>query len=224
MTREPREHRIRVGRSARWYELGDPGPGVREIWLVVHGYAQLARDFIGAFEPIVGPERLVVAPEALSRFYAHVERGGSHGRASVGATWMTREDRDAEILDYVDYLDAVACRARAAAPNASRLVALGFSQGTATASRWAVLGAAAPDRLVLWGGGPAEDLTAEQLAVRFSSTPIEIVHGLTDRVVPFAGVGRAAARLQAHGVAVEVRTYDGGHRIDPDMLAQVAAA
>lgn len=224
MTGEPREHRLRVGRSARWYELGEPGPAVREIWLVVHGYAQLARDFIAAFEPIVGPERLVVAPEALSRFYIHVEPGESHMRASVGATWMTREDRDAEILDYVDYLDTVAARARAAAPNATRLVGLGFSQGTATASRWAVLGAAAPDRLVLWGGGPAEDLTAGQLAVRFSSTPIEIVHGRSDRVVPLAGVERAAARLQGHGVAIEVNTYDGGHRIDADVLARLAAA
>lgn len=223
MSPAAREHHMRVQRSARWYELGEPGPAVREIWLVVHGYAQLARDFIAAFHPIAAPDRLIVAPEALSRFYAHVERGGSHHEASVGATWMTREDRDAEILDYVDYLDAVVERARAAAPNASRVVALGFSQGTATVSRWAVLGAHAPDRLILWGGGPAEDLPPEGLAARLGDRPIELVHGRNDRVVPLAVVERAVARLRSRGVAVELHSYDGSHRVDPAVLAATAA-
>ena len=221
--RAAREHHIRIQRSARWYELGEPGPAVREIWLVVHGYAQLARDFIGGFHPIAGPERLIVAPEALSRFYAHVERGGSHHEAPVGATWMTREDREAEILDYVDYLDAVVQRACAAAPNATRLVALGFSQGTATASRWAVFGARVPDRLILWGGGPAEDLPPEGLAERLGDRSIELVHGRNDRVIPLGVVERAAARLRAHGVAVELHPYDGGHRIDAAVLTAIAA-
>lgn len=221
---EPRERHIRVQRSARWYELGGGGAGVTEIWLVVHGYAQLARDFIAAFEPIATPARLIVAPEALSRFYTDVERGATHQQARVGATWMTREDREAEILDYVDYLDAVLDRVRAAAPSAGRVVALGFSQGTATVSRWAVLGARAPDRLILWGGGPAEDLPAARLSERFGAIGIEIIHGAHDRVVPLAGVERAAARLQAHGIAVALQTYPGGHRIEPELLTTVAAA
>jgi predicted esterase len=91
-------------------------------------------------------------------------------------------------------------------------------------SRWAVLGARAPDRLILWGGGPAEDLPADRLSERFGTRPVEIVHGLHDRVVPLAGVERAASRLRAHGVAIELRSYQGGHRIDPALLASVAAA
>ena len=221
---EPRQHHIRVQRSARWYELGGGGAGVTEIWLVVHGYAQLARDFIAAFEPIAAPGRLIVAPEALSRFYTQVERGVSHQQAQVGATWMTREDRDAEILDYVDYIDAVLDRVRAAAPSAGRVVALGFSQGTATVSRWAVLGARVPDRLILWGGGPAADLPVPRLTERLGALSIELVHGVRDRVVPRGDVERAAARLRAHGVAVELRSYEGGHRIEPELLATVAAA
>lgn len=218
----PSEHRIRVGRSARWYQLGEPSPAVREIWLVLHGYAQLARDFIGAFEGIATAERLVVAPEALSRFYTPADRGVAHANASVGASWMTREDREAEILDYVDYIDAVAARARASVPNASRLVALGFSQGTATASRWAVLGAGPPNRLILWGGGPADDLPAEQAAARLANLTVELVHGTQDQVVPLAIAERAAAAMRERGVAVDLRTFEGRHRIDPHVLAQVA--
>lgn len=223
MSTAAREHRIRIQRSARWYELGDATPAVREIWLVVHGYGQLARDFIATFEPVATGERLVVAPEALSRFYVTGERGGSdHHRAPVGATWMTREDRDAEILDYVDYLDAVVARARAAAPNAARLVALGFSQGTATVSRWAMLGAAPPDRLILWGGGPAAEFAGEQLAERLA-THVEIVHGTRDRVVPLVSVQQTAEQLREQGAAIVLRTFDGGHRIEADVLTRVAS-
>lgn len=220
MSVEPREHRIRVRRSARWYELGDATAAATEIWLVVHGYGQLARDFIRSFEPLADEHRIIVAPEALSRFYASVERGGTHREARVGAAWMTREDRDAEILDYVDYLDAVAGRARAAAPAAERLVALGFSQGTATVSRWAAFGTTAPDRLILWGGGPAEDLPARALAERVRV--IELVHGVHDQVVPLAVVERAAERMRQEGGAVTMRSFEGGHRIDPGTLIEVA--
>ena len=81
----PREHHIRIGRSARWYALGEPGPGVREIWLAVHGYGQLARDFLETLRPIASFERFIVAPEALSRFYL-AERGMDHRKAPVGGS------------------------------------------------------------------------------------------------------------------------------------------
>ena len=80
------------------------------MWVVCHGYRQLARRFIREFQGIAGAERRIVAPEGLSRFYLD-EEGGPHGpEARVGATWMTREDRIAEIDDYVAYLDALAER------------------------------------------------------------------------------------------------------------------
>ena len=73
----------------------------------MHGLGQLASVFIGYFKTIATPTRLIVAPEALSRHY--IPQSGSSGTkdARIGATWMTREDRDNEIADYVEYLDAV---------------------------------------------------------------------------------------------------------------------
>jgi hypothetical protein len=46
-----------------------------------------------------------VAPEALSRFYVSQEPGRHCPVSVVGGTWMTREDRENEIRDYVRYLD-----------------------------------------------------------------------------------------------------------------------
>src|SRR5688572_17903685 len=98
----PREHRIHVRRSARFYTLGDPGPELKECWLVCHGYGQLAGRFAQSFAHITSPQRCLIFPEGLSRFYLDDEM-----RHKVGASWMTKEDREAEMADYVAYLDAV---------------------------------------------------------------------------------------------------------------------
>ena len=96
---------------------------------------------------------MIVAPEALNRFYLSREGGRAGASARVGATWMTREDRLAEIDDYVRYLDDLHREITEGQQRKNvRVTALGFSQGTATAARWLVHGTARIDRLVLWAG------------------------------------------------------------------------
>ena len=129
------ERFIRVGRTARFHQLGDPLTAPR-LWVVVHGYGQLARYFLNAFAPVAGADA-VVAPEGLSRFYLD----DAHQR--VGAAWMTREDREHEIDDHVRYLDALI---ELLQPTAGRrpLHVLGYSQGVATVARWLARGRARP--------------------------------------------------------------------------------
>ena len=108
MTETPRLHRLSVQRSARYFTLGGDGDGhVRSVWYVLHGYRQLADRFIERFRELASPARRIVAPEALNHFY--LEDRATHGphgpSAPVGATWMTRHDREVEIADYVAYLD-----------------------------------------------------------------------------------------------------------------------
>src|SRR5688500_4670112 len=144
------EHHLIVSRSARFYTLGSLDESTRDVWIVCHGYAQLASRFVRHFAPIHVPGRLIVAPEALNRFYFDPVFGHHGPDAKVGATWMTREDRLREIADYVGYLDALhsAIFARVDRSRAP-LTVLGFSQGVATATRWATLGTVQPDHLVL---------------------------------------------------------------------------
>src|SRR2546430_248789 len=135
------EHAIAVPRTARYYTLGPTHGFPRELWFVCHGYGQLAGRFIQQFAPIDDGTRLIVAPEALSRFYLDPLSERRHQRSPrVGATWMTREDRHAEIADYVSYLDLLSAEVKHHLAGASpRIVFLGFSQGTATVSRWLAL-------------------------------------------------------------------------------------
>src|SRR5207302_5058394 len=85
-----REHSIKVRRSARYYTLGpDDERTVRDVWFVLHGYGQLAAQFIGIFEAVNDGTRLIVAPEALNRFYVAGVETAPAAERGVGATWMT---------------------------------------------------------------------------------------------------------------------------------------
>src|SRR5256885_9007877 len=140
------EHRVTVARSVRYFTLGGEEP--REVWFACHGYGQLAARFLEKLRVLDDGRRCLVAPEGLSRFYLS-ERPAER---RVGASWMTREDRLAEIDDYVRYLDAVYADVFASRDRAQVSVhALGYSQGAATVSRWVAMGQAQVDRLTLWG-------------------------------------------------------------------------
>lgn len=202
--------------------LGDPAAST-EVWFVLHGYRQLAERFIRRFDalPGAGETRAVVAPEALSRFYIDDERG-PHGPGSwVGASWMTREDRELEIRDYVEYLDRVAAEVLTdhAETEAPRVVVLGFSQGAETASRWATMGRVRPAELILWGGGLAADLELETAAQALRRMTVRLVVGSEDRWAEQRSA-ESRRRLRDIGVEPELLRYAGGHSVAPDALVE----
>jgi predicted esterase len=213
-----REHHLTVPRTARFHTLGEPTPETGALWIVCHGYGQLAARFLQRFAAIVHPSRAIVAPEALSRFYLDAPGTLPAGERRVGATWMTREDRLAEIADQVSYLDALHAWAVGAIGRAPRVTVLGFSQGAATASRWVAASEARVDRLVLWGGGLPPDLDPRAHRERLASSELTLVVGERDALIPDGAVAEAEARLVAAGVPYRLVRYDGGHDIDAETL------
>jgi len=212
------EHHLTVPRTARYYTLGEPGPAARDVWIACHGYGQLAADFIARLGALASPSRLVVAPEGLSRFYHERARGGSHAASTVGASWMTREDRAAEIADQVAYLDAlVESLIARATPHPVRLTALGFSQGVATVCRWLMHSRIRAHRLVCWGGAMPDDVLAGDLGA-FRGLRIQLVAGSRDEFATTDRVTDAMAAMQGAGLDVAGVTFHGGHRLDDATL------
>jgi predicted esterase len=196
---------------------------VRQLWFVVHGHSQLAGPFLQDFSILDDGTRLIVAPEALSRFYLETTGQGRHGHR-VGATWMTREDREAEIADYVAYLDALAAHVseRLGGPTPDTRV-LGFSQGGATVSRWVSMGSTRIRELILWGSLIPEDVLGA--VERMSPAPlVTLVHGTEDTLVPpELRIRQTAALRQSGGIACREWTFAGGHRLDEEVLKSLAA-
>lgn len=141
---ETKTNHIKTQRSARYYTLGELSSETKDIWLVLHGYGQLAEFFIRNFKNIQHQSNFFIAPEALSRYYVNETTG------RVGATWMTKEDRESEIEDYLFYLDKV-MGSFSISPNC-RIHVLGFSQGAATACRWTFHTQLQINTLICWAG------------------------------------------------------------------------
>jgi predicted esterase len=217
------EHHLTVTRTARYCTLGDATAAVTDLWIVCHGFGQLARTFIEEFRPIARAERLIVAPEALNRFYLNRDGGRAGASARVGATWMTREDRLAEIDDYVRYLDELYREIVGEHPGRGvRLTALGFSQGTATVARWLVHGAARIDRLILWAGVlPPEIDPSGSARAKLTSTELCLVAGARDEMLTAEQVQAQRTLLERAGVACRLVEFDGGHRMDRVTLEEL---
>ncbi|MEO5904828.1 MAG: phospholipase [Gemmatimonadaceae bacterium] len=218
----PSEHHISVTRTARYFTLGQPGPDVTDLWICCHGYAQLASDFVKEFECIESPERLVVVPEALSRFYVPSGTGFHAADAKVGATWMTREDRENEIVDYVNYLDRLYEKVIGELDMTKvRVNVLGFSQGGATVNRWLTRGKAKADRLIMWGSLLASDADLNEAAEFFRNTELMIVYGTRDQFGDTEMIAGYENLLKEKGIAYSLLTFDGGHRMDRGTLKQL---
>src|SRR5947209_18337327 len=206
------EHILTTSRTARYFTVGSLEEAA-ELWIVCHGYGQLASRFLERFGPIADDQRCVVAPEGLSRFYLTA----SPAERRVGASWMTREDRLHEIDDYVRYLDGVYGNV---VPRNARVTALGFSQGTATVCRWAGLGSSRLDRLIVWGGEVPPDLDLKRLRV----PGLTLVYGTRDQFFTPKVVAATEARLREHEIGYDLVAFDGAHEISEPTLLQVAGA
>jgi predicted esterase len=195
------------------YAVLEPGQDqVDEIWYVLHGYGQLARYFIRKFESAAAANRLIVAPEGMHRFYVQ----GHSGR--VGASWMTKEDRQNDIQDYVQYLDALHASLKSRLKSDGKVKVIGFSQGAATACRWAVLGNVSFDALALWAGVFPPDLPIAQV---IPSMPLYFLVGNQDEFLNEDEINIHLQEMHNKQLAVRVLRFDGKHDIYPEPLQQL---
>jgi predicted esterase len=210
MSRMQVEH-VQVQRTARVYQLLPVQGPPKQIWLVLHGYGQLAEGFLASFELPVFSEDVVVAPEALSRFYT---RGGS---GPVGATWMTKEDRTADIADYLLYLRNLCHLLQATYPE-TPIYLLGFSQGAATAGRLAAALPGVFTRLFLWAGVFPPDLSMDDFS---HWPPTLLIRGDEDPILSEEQVRSDLQVLKEKGLPVSRLSFSGGHALEEKVLTQL---
>ncbi|WP_439881688.1 alpha/beta hydrolase [Pontibacter sp. MBLB2868] len=209
------EHKLIVPRTARYYTIGSPSARVKDLWVVCHGYGQLARYFLRHFQGLDNGQTLVVAPEALSRFYLD----GFSGR--VGATWMTKEDRLSEIEDQAGYLNQLLQEHLKSLPKDVRVTILGFSQGGATVSRWIATEKPPVHRLILWAASFPEDINFTTSQAAFAEIPVALVYGTQDEFITSEALERKKQLMQQLGIEPAVYTFDGGHTIHSETLQKV---
>lgn len=201
------EHTLKIQRKARFYLSGPLHERYSSICFVLHGYGQLARYFIRPFCDEELSKILFVAPEGFHRFYLQ----GTGGR--VGASWMTKEDRLADIEDYVNYLDQVYELFREKIAETGSVGILGFSQGVATACRWLTFSENRFDFLVNYAGAFPPDLPHGRAIVRMRNIPVHVLAGTEDEYISEERFQQHLNELKEQGFEVQARRFEGGHKI-----------
>lgn len=207
------EHFFTVPRTARVYTYGKLSDKTQNVWVVTHGFGQLSKYFIKHFEHLDPERNYVIAPEALSRSYLSDMSG------RVGASWMTKDMRLKEIDDYVNYIEFVTDNLlNIINLDNINLIALGFSQGAATISRWAEKSKKNVNLLCFWAGEPGIELFSSENYNKFT---ILYVVGNNDPFLTLEKQQKIKLKSEESGWLFRMLSFEGEHHLDKEMILQI---
>ncbi len=199
---------ISTSKKARYFLSQHPHSEIDQVWIVLHGYGQLANSFLNWFKPVFSKNILIISPEGLHRFYWK----GFNGK--VAAAWMTKEDRVDDINDYINYLDNLIDQIK---PQLSKKIfyhLLGFSQGAATACRWVNAGNTKFNSLTLWAGSFPEDIDCINKMNIFNTLNTKIFIGDNDEFYNEKIIEKEIKKLNDHKMNFKIQRYKGIHKIE----------
>lgn len=206
---------IRFTYEAHYHLSQKPSFQEKEIWLILHGYGQLAEFFVRKFKTVFTPERLFIAPEGTN--YNYLE--GFQGR--VGANWMTKHEREIAIANNHRFLDTLIESFLEKYPHKPTIHVLGFSQGAATATRWASHWNGKIDTLVLWAGGFALDMDLAVAKEAFSETELILALGDHDELISSENIQKQEQLILQLGIDINRLSYPGGHELESTLLEKI---
>ncbi len=213
-----KEYKININKTARYFTLGKLNSDTKILWIVLHGYGQMAKFFLRKFSVLNVEHTFVVAPEAMNKFYLN----GFSGR--VGAAWMTKEDRETEILDNFKYLENCFSEITKGVNRDNIYVnVLGFSQGTKTASRWILNSSIQINNLILWGGSLPPETDFKFYKKRLNSFNLHLVVGEKDEFISKEKVKDELIYLEKNNIKYSFTSYKGRHDIDKNVLNKFVA-
>ena len=201
------ELKLTAPKTFRYWISGD-FEKANKLIIVLHGYGQLAEFFIPKFNKI--PEDyLVVAPEGMHRFYLN----GTSGR--VGASWMTKEDRESDIADNLNWLSQLFTELTEQ-KTFEKTILLGFSQGGATAARWFYSKKVLFDQLILWASVFPPDL--ERPIIQSNSNNYFVI-GTEDE---YYNTEAQISEIKFYqNIGFNTLQFEGRHDIENDTLKRI---
>lgn len=200
-----------IQRKARYFLSNEPSDLRPNLCFVLHGYGQHPEYFLKKFTGINRKDILFVAPEGLHRFYLN----GSSGR--VGSSWLTKEDRLNDIDDYCRMLDQVA-HGILDEYKFENIAILGFSQGVATACRWANATQIPYQSLINWAGAFPPDLDFVVAHRNLNPKNLHLLCGDSDEFISEERLKEHMAFLLEEGLRPKLHRFTGGHDIFKEPL------
>ena len=207
---------LQIEKKARYFQLGNPGNDTSIVWVVLHGYGMLSEFFIQKFKKLENKNTLILAPEALNRFYIDT----NYGR--VGASWMTKDERQDDIKENIKYLNSLMDQIiKEIGHNRFKINVLGFSQGGATACRWLFKSGLKFENLIMWAGDIPKDTLTEENRLKWSDMNTHLVMGKKDELINEEMKAKFLKLVTDFKLDYKLTLYDGDHRIYPDVLMEL---
>ena len=192
-------------RTARYLLLGEPGPAISHVWICLHGHDQPVASLARQLQNLDTPERLLVLPEALSRYS---QPGTGPEAPTSQAAWFATDSLLADFDDLGTYLDALARQVLAACPPDTPLTVLGYGHGAAAACRWLANNGVDYSRLILCAPVFPAEIDRRATLVALPERPVLVVSTTTDTYTPeAAGEGLMQDLLDA-GLSAQQRLVD----------------
>lgn len=193
-----------------------PVDGPRALLLALHGWGQNARRFARPMEPLTRRGIGIAIAQAPHPFYLDFET------KKIGFSWLTAYERDRAVQDLHAYLATVLqdVHARLSTDKALPVFLFGFSQGVSIATRFAVSGRITPAGLI----GCCADLPpdAAECLPNIAAFPVLLACSPDDAIVSPDKTRDAAASFKAHGFDTTLLEFEGGHRLPPALMEQIA--
>ena len=207
---------LQIEKKARYFQLGNPGNDTSIVWVVLHGYGMLSEFFIQKFIKLENKNTLILAPEALNRFYIDT----NYGR--VGASWMTKDERQDDIKENIKYLNSLMDQIiKEIGHNRFKINVLGFSQGGATACRWLFKSGLKFENLIMWAGDIPKDTLTEDNRLKWNDMNTHLVMGKKDELINEEMKAKFLKLVTEYKLDYKLTLYDGDHRIYPDVLMEL---
>ena len=208
---------ISISKTGKYSQIGKCSKKINNVWIVLHGYGMLSEYFVKKFECIIDETTLVIAPEATNRFYL------ANNYTRVGASWMTKLDREQEISDNILFLDKLfSIIKKEIGHDNFKLNTLGFSQGGPALVRWLMSNKLNTNSLILWGSDIPKDSLVIENKSRWNSMNLKIVIGKNDEYINEEKKQEFVGVVKSYGLKYDLIEYEGSHKIIEEELKKIA--
>lgn len=204
-------HFIETKKTSAVVTLGNTD--AQNIWLILHGYGQLAEHFQHEFKELDLSNNFFVFPNALNHFYLKA------GKGDVGASWMTKYFRENDIQDNNIYLSKVFETFIATKLQSNtKFITFGFSQGAATLVRWLAMKDVMPHKIILWGAVFPPDMQSETYLKKLKQLEWLYFIGTEDEYISETEKQQQKDFFTHHHFNLQWIEYKGKHAIQSNIL------
>ena len=214
-------HSFTTTRTARYRSLGEPGPTIEHVWICLHAHYEQVDGLAAQLLNLDTPERLLVLPEALSRYELPTD---SLEQQPGQAAWFAAGSLELDLADLSAYLTALARQVLAGCPPGTPLTVLGHGHGAAAACRWLADNETEYLRLILYAPVFPSETDRKATLAALPRRPVLVVSTTTDTYGSEAAGEGLMQDLLAEGLAAQQRLVDAAGPLPLAALSSIVSS